>query len=50
LVSALSLIVGIEALLVLRDIRGLTESQATQTSQWMARAVLEQTMREAGLD
>ncbi|HQR49407.1 MAG TPA: TetR/AcrR family transcriptional regulator [Steroidobacteraceae bacterium] len=50
LVSALSLIVGIEALLVLRDIRGLTETQAVHVSQWMARAVLRETMREARLE
>jgi AcrR family transcriptional regulator len=50
LVSALALITGIEALIVLRDIRGLNEAQAIQTSQWMARAVLRETLREAGLD
>jgi AcrR family transcriptional regulator len=50
LVSALSLIVGIEALLVLRDIRGLGETQAIQVSQWMARAVLRETLREADLE
>jgi AcrR family transcriptional regulator len=49
LVSALSLIVGIEALLVLRDIRGLGETQAIQVSEWMARAVLRETLREARL-
>jgi AcrR family transcriptional regulator len=47
LVSALSLITGIEALIVLRDIRGLSEPQAIQASQWMARAVLRETLREA---
>ena len=50
LVSALALITGIEALIVLRDIRGLSEAQAIQASQWMARAVLRETLREAGLD
>lgn len=50
LVSALSLITGIEALLVLRDIRGLTDAQAIKVSQWMARAVLHQTLRESGLE
>jgi len=49
LVSALSLITGIEALIVLRDIRGLSDSQAVRVSQWMARAVLHETLREAGL-
>jgi AcrR family transcriptional regulator len=48
LVSALSLITGTEALIVLRDIRGLSEPQAIQTSQWMARAVLRETLRELG--
>jgi AcrR family transcriptional regulator len=47
LVTALSLIVGIEALIVMRDLRGLGISQAIQTSQWMARAVLRETLREA---
>jgi AcrR family transcriptional regulator len=50
LVSALALITGIEALIVLRDIRGLGDAQAIQVSQWMARAVLHETMREAGLE
>jgi len=50
LVSAMALITGIEALLVLRDIRGLSESQAIHVSQWMARAVLERTLRESGLE
>jgi hypothetical protein len=47
LVSALSLITGIEALLVLRDIRGLTDSQALAVSQWMAQAVLRETLAES---
>jgi AcrR family transcriptional regulator len=47
LVSALALITGIEALLVLRDIRGLSESQAVQVSLWMAQAVLRQTLEDA---
>jgi hypothetical protein len=37
-------------LLVLRDIRGLGETQAIQVSQWMARAVLRETLREADLE
>lgn len=49
LVSALALVTGIEALLVLRDIRGLSEPQAIHLSQWMARAVLRETLREVGL-
>ena len=49
LVSALTLITGIESLLVLRDIRGLSGPQAISLSQWMARAVLRETLREARL-
>jgi AcrR family transcriptional regulator len=47
LVTALSLIVGIEALIVMRDLRGLGTSQSIQVSQWMARAVLRETVRGA---
>jgi AcrR family transcriptional regulator len=47
LVSALSLITGIEAMLVLRDIRGLTDGQALAVSQWMAQAVLRETLAES---
>ena len=50
LVSALSLITGTEALIVLRDVRGLSELQAIQVSRWMARAVLRETLRELRLD
>lgn len=46
LVSGLALVTGIEALIVLRDIRGLSDAQAIQVSQWMARAVLRETLRE----
>lgn len=49
LVSALSLITGIEAMIVLRDIRGLSDAGAVKVSQWMARAVLNETLRESGL-
>jgi AcrR family transcriptional regulator len=48
LVSALALITGIEALIVLRDIRGLSDDRAIQVSIWMARAVLHETLQEAG--
>ena len=47
LVSALALCGGIEALLVLRDIRGLTESDAIAVSRWAAHAMLTQTLQEA---
>lgn len=46
LVSAYALCTGIEALLVLRDIRGLSAEQAVQTSQWMAQALLKQSLAE----
>lgn len=46
LVSALSLTTGIEALLVLRDIRGLSATHAVQVSHWMARALLKQSLAE----
>jgi AcrR family transcriptional regulator len=46
LVSALALCTGIEALLVLRDICGLSPSEAVQTSQWLARAALRQSLNE----
>jgi AcrR family transcriptional regulator len=46
LVSALALCTGIEALLVLRDICGLPPDEAVVVSQWMARAVLKQTLTE----
>lgn len=46
LVSAFALCMGIEAILVLRDIRGLSAAQATQVSRWMARALLKQTLSE----
>lgn len=46
LVSGLSLCIGIEAVLVLRDIRGLTSAQATDASVWMALALLRAALRE----
>jgi AcrR family transcriptional regulator len=46
LVSALALCTGIEALLVLRDICGLSPSETVQTSQWLARAALRQSLNE----
>ena len=46
LTSALALTTGIEALLVLRDIRGLSATQAIQVSHWMARALLKQSLAE----
>jgi len=46
LASALALCTGIEALLVLRDICGLSASEAVHVSQWMARAALKQSLNE----
>jgi AcrR family transcriptional regulator len=46
LVSALALIVGIEALLVLRDIRGLERSEMEEVSRWAARALLKASLEE----
>ena len=45
LVSALTLLVGWEALLVLRDTRGLTAAQAEEVSAWAAAALLEAALR-----
>ena len=46
LVSALAVCAGIEALIVLRDIRGLSTQQALETSRWMALAILRQVAAE----
>jgi AcrR family transcriptional regulator len=45
LVSALALCVGIEALLVLRDICGLTVEEAEAVSRWAARSLLDASLR-----
>lgn len=47
LISALALCVGIEAVLVFRDIRGLSTTEAVAISRWMAHAVLRQCMEDA---
>jgi AcrR family transcriptional regulator len=47
LVSALALCAGIEALLVLRDIRALSERNAFDVSHWAARAILRQSLSES---
>jgi AcrR family transcriptional regulator len=46
LVSALALVVGIEALLVLRDIRGLDHAAMEEVSRWSARALLRASLAE----
>lgn len=48
LVSALALVVGIEALLVLRDIRGLDQAEMEAVSRWAARALLRACLEERG--
>jgi AcrR family transcriptional regulator len=48
LVSALTLFVGWEALVVMRDLRGLTGRQAEQISAWAARALVRAAIEEAG--
>lgn len=49
LVSGLALCVGIEAMLVLRDIRGLSAAQSIAASEWFAVILLRGTLREAGI-
>lgn len=48
LVSALALCMGIEALIVLRDLRGLSEGDAEDVSRWAARTLLRESLAEAG--
>ena len=47
LVSSISLCVGAEALIVLRDIRGLDQAAAIEVSAWAARALLRAALVEA---
>ena len=47
LVAALALCVGIESLVVTRDICNLGETEAEQLKQWAAHALLQQAIREA---
>jgi AcrR family transcriptional regulator len=46
LVSALAFCVGIEPLIVLRDIRGLGQQRAINVSRWAARVLLEASLRD----
>jgi AcrR family transcriptional regulator len=48
LVHALAVCMGIEALIVLRDICGLSTSRAEETSRWLARAVLRASLSGGG--
>jgi AcrR family transcriptional regulator len=47
LVSALAMVIGWEALVVQRDIRGLTPAAGEELSVWAARALLRATLEEA---
>ena len=47
LVSGLALCIGIEALLVLRDIRGLDPAAAEEVSRWVARSLLHASLAES---
>ncbi len=47
LVSALSLCLGIETVLVLRDVRGLSARKATEVARWAASALLQASLRGA---
>ena len=47
LVSALAMCMGIEALIVLRDLRGLSQRSANDVSRWAARTLLREALREA---
>lgn len=46
LVSALAMVIGLEALLVLRDIRGLDQAEMEEVSRWTARALLRASIEE----
>jgi AcrR family transcriptional regulator len=46
LVSALAMVVGWEALIVLDDVRGLDADDRTQTSLWAARALIDAALQE----
>jgi AcrR family transcriptional regulator len=47
LVSGLALCIGIEALLVLRDVRGLDLAAAEEVSRWVARSLLHASLAES---
>ena len=47
LVSALAMCMGIEALIVLRDLRGLRASEAEEVSRWAAQALLRASLEDA---
>jgi len=47
LVTALAMIAGFEAVIVHRDLRGLTPEQGADASEWAARALIRATLEEA---
>lgn len=47
LVSALAMVIGLEALLVLRDIRGLDQAEMVEVSRWAATALLRASLQES---
>jgi AcrR family transcriptional regulator len=47
LVSALAMVVGWEALIVLQDIRGLTQQQQLETTLWTATTLIQQALAES---
>jgi AcrR family transcriptional regulator len=48
LVSALAMVVGWEALIVQRDLRGLTPAEGEELSVWAARALVQATLDDVG--
>lgn len=48
LAQALSLVFGVEVLIVLKDIWGLTAESAQSVAEWAAKALVEAAIREAG--
>ncbi|HEU4630563.1 MAG TPA: TetR family transcriptional regulator [Gemmatimonadaceae bacterium] len=48
LVSALATVIGWEALIVARDVRGLSHAEAGEVSAWAARALVRAALEEAG--
>jgi AcrR family transcriptional regulator len=47
LVSALAIVIGWEALIVLRDVRGLSIEQQLETTRWAARAIIRAALRDS---
>ncbi len=47
LVSALAMVIGLEALLVLRDIRGLDRAGMEEVSRWATKALLHASLEES---